>query len=134
MKNLSAFSSIQRKWPAWIAGVFYLAVAAPASAEAASRPCAEDAARLCKDVPKGGGKIANCLREHKDELSPACRDRVAAAKQKARAAKEACHNDAQKFCKDTEPGKGRIAQCLKQHEAELSQDCRKHLGRTGSQK
>jgi hypothetical protein len=35
-----------------------------------------------------------------------------------------CKADREKFCKDAQPGKGAIFQCLKQHEAELSDSCK----------
>jgi len=37
-----------------------------------------------------------------------------------------CAADVKKFCKDAKPGGGRIMQCMKQHEAELSQACKDH--------
>lgn len=44
-----------------------------------------------------------------------------------------CKADREKFCKDAQPGKGAIFQCLKQHEAELSDSCKaavlQHRGR-----
>lgn len=35
-----------------------------------------------------------------------------------------CKADVEKFCKDVKPGEGRIIDCLKAHEAELSADCK----------
>jgi hypothetical protein len=35
--------------------------------------CADDAQRLCAGVPPGGGRVAACLKEHKDALSDRCK-------------------------------------------------------------
>jgi hypothetical protein len=35
-----------------------------------------DAARLCAGIEPGGGAQMNCLKAHKDELSPACKKKV----------------------------------------------------------
>ena len=40
------------------------------------------------------------------------------------ASADACSKDVDKFCKDVRPGGGRIQTCLKQHEKELSGDCK----------
>lgn len=39
----------------------------------------------------------------------------------------ACRADMKKFCKDVQPGGGRLAMCLKQHESELSTGCRERI-------
>ena len=39
--------------------------------KAVSRPCKDDIQKLCKDVKPGGGRIARCIKEHADQLSPA---------------------------------------------------------------
>lgn len=59
-----------------------LAASLPASAEKGKGPCAEDAAKFCKDVKPGEGRIAACLKEHEKELSKACLDRKALAAEK----------------------------------------------------
>lgn len=40
---------------------------------------------------------------------------------------QACRADAQKHCAGMQPGGGRIAVCLKRHEAKLSADCQAAL-------
>lgn len=35
-----------------------------------------------------------------------------------------CKADREKFCQGVQPGGGRIVQCLKQHESELSDSCK----------
>lgn len=41
--------------------------------------CATDAQRLCAGVQSGGGRIIECLREHKDALSAGCKQAAAQA-------------------------------------------------------
>ncbi len=41
----------------------------------------------------------------------------------------ACRADAQKLCKGVEPGQGRIAQCLKEHEAQVSAECKARIAK-----
>lgn len=59
-----------------------LALSLPAAAEKAKGPCAADAAKFCKDVKPGEGRVAACLKEHEKELSQACVDRKAEASKK----------------------------------------------------
>ena len=39
----------------------------------------------------------------------------------------ACKADAEKLCKDVRPGDGRMARCLKQHEASVSPGCKEAM-------
>jgi hypothetical protein len=101
-----------------------IGVAAAADTPAAKGPCADDIAKYCRDVKPGGGRIARCLKENEKQLSPACKSSIEEFKQKAKEAHQACEADAQKFCKDVKPGQGRIVKCLKEHEKDLSPECR----------
>lgn len=38
--------------------------------------------------------------------------------------REACRPDVERLCKDVKPGGGRIRECLKAHESELSDTCK----------
>lgn len=87
-------------------------------------PCQSDIKNLCGPIEPGKGGIARCLKEHEDKISDECRHRIEDAKQKLTQAKEACREDAEKFCKDIQPGEGKIVRCLKEHEASLSEKCR----------
>lgn len=59
-----------------------LAASLPVSAEKGKGPCAEDAAKFCKDIKPGEGRIMACLKEHEKELSKACLDRKALSAEK----------------------------------------------------
>jgi hypothetical protein len=104
--------------------VLALGVIAVQDVPAAQGPCADDVAKYCKDVKPGGGRLAKCLKENEKQLSPACRSSIEDSKKKAAEAHQACEADARKFCKDVKPGEGRIVRCLKEHEKDLSPECR----------
>jgi hypothetical protein len=91
--------------------------------------CADEIEKFCKDVEPGGGRIAKCLAEHKNDLSPSCQERTKEVRKKMRGIHEACQDDVQKFCYDVQPGEGRIAKCLKEHKSEMSSECKEELAR-----
>jgi hypothetical protein len=129
MKNGTVFSGIQMNWFAVLAGVFCLSIATGVSAAQNARPCADDAAKLCKGV-QGKQQVAQCLKEHSNDLSPACKENIAKMKEKVEDFKQACKDDAEKLCKGTKPGGGKIVQCLKQHEDQLSAACKEAMPQT----
>jgi cysteine rich repeat protein len=63
---------------ALIAGV-PCAMSAEPNALMINKACGPDLQRLCPDVKPGGGRIAECIRENVDKLSPACREAVKTA-------------------------------------------------------
>ena len=83
--------------------------------------CKPDAEKLCNGVKPGQGRVASCLMEHQDQLSDACRDKIAQSE-----SRHPCMKDMQRLCQGVQPGQGRMMQCMKQHEAELSPECRAH--------
>jgi hypothetical protein len=127
MKTKSVSSDVSMKWLAVFTGVLCLSIATVASAEETVMPCMDDAAKLCKGVQQGEGRVARCLKEHANELSPACKENIGKMKEEIKEVAEACKDDAAKVCKGVEPGQGRILRCLKQHESELSPACKAKL-------
>ncbi len=59
-----------------------LAFAQPAAAmdEQVVMYCKEDVARLCAGVQPGGGRILQCLKAHKEEMSVGCAQGLATMK------------------------------------------------------
>ena len=89
--------------------------------------CKADYEKFCKDVKPGQGRIAQCMKQHEAEFSPACKDQLNAEKERRGDFVKACKPDAEKFCKGIAPGEGRIYRCLKANEAQLSPDCTAHF-------
>lgn len=64
-----------------------LAQQPPASSGPATKPaasalqqaCADDVKKFCPDVQPGDGRIMQCLRPHRAELSPGCKQAAMAA-------------------------------------------------------
>ncbi|HET8869331.1 MAG TPA: cysteine rich repeat-containing protein [Aquabacterium sp.] len=44
--------------------------------------CKADVEQFCKDVKPGEGRLAACLKEHKEEVSQPCKDAVKSAAEK----------------------------------------------------
>ncbi len=96
-------------------------------------PCSEDIAKFCKDVKPDMRAIMDCLEEHENELSDACKDYEATlggtrveSREKTRQYKaflQACKEEASKFCKDVNPANDGIEKCLDEHAGNLSTPC-----------
>ena len=87
-------------------------------------PSADDVQKFCKDVQPGAGRIARCLKEHEADLSHACKRQMAEVKNRVHEFREACEDDVLRLCAGVKPGGGRIIKCLKEHESELSAECK----------
>jgi hypothetical protein len=104
-----------------LAALFWVSLPDPS---ANAWPCQEEIQKFCKDVKPGGGRVNQCLRKHEAEISTECREARLEMKEKVRGTLEACEEDRRKFCSGVAGGKARIARCMKEHEAELSPECR----------
>ena len=115
-----------------ILALVLLCVSAGGRAYAAEQelPCAQEIAKYCKEVKAGGGRILNCLNEHQNELSDSCKIKLEESKKRLMEAQQACAGDMEKFCKNVQPGGGRILKCLREHTQELSHACRKITEKT----
>lgn len=94
--------------------------------------CKTDVDKLCSDVTPGEGRIVSCLRSKEDRLSPSCKKawssanaRISERMDKAEVAfRKECGSDVQKYCSNVPSGRGRILDCLSQHEDDLSGSCK----------
>lgn len=93
--------------------------------------CKADREKFCKEIKKGDHKaMHSCMASHEAELSGACKAHRTELREKSRDIKKACKADYKKLCKEVKPGQGRIIQCLKSKEAELSGACKEALANT----
>ena len=89
--------------------------------------CMADAKKFCSDIPPGAGRVAVCVQQHEAELSQTCRAHLQQVRARFNEVKEACRDDAAKFCSNVPPGRGRVAVCLHEHVGDLSNACRAQL-------
>lgn len=100
---------------------------APTKKKAAVDPCKGDAAKFCKGVKPGEGRIIACLAQKPEQLSDSCKKMVMRNPPKAAAAvKDPCAADLDKFCKGIDEKESALG-CLRQHQMECSAECRKLL-------
>lgn len=69
-----------------LVGALGLAVSHPVQAQSpaadvARAACSGDLQQLCAGVPSGGGRLIACLKEHRDQVSPGCKQAIMAARQ-----------------------------------------------------
>lgn len=95
-----------------------------------SGACHADVQRLCHAAKGTPGGVGSCLREHLDELAPACREQIQARSGRMRGTgarvRAACRTEMAELCDGMQPGPVLVS-CLRQHEAQLSKGCREWL-------
>lgn len=90
--------------------------------QGAMRACGGDAARLCADVVPGDGRIAQCLLDQEDQLSPECHTFVTRTRA-MNGTVLACAADTQRYCSDVPLGGGRVVRCLESKRNLISLEC-----------
>jgi len=103
----------------------------PRLAGAADPACLADIKQFCADVPVGGGRVQDCLKEHEAKISAACRARVDDLQREAAMIDASCRWDIGRFCSDLNPGGGRIMSCLENNKVALSPACLNLLNNMG---
>lgn len=87
---------------------------------AAGAGCQAEAEKLCKDQRP----LMKCLREHQADLSPGCSAYLAFFEQIP-----SCVSDAQRLCPTDKPSGAAVISCLRTRQSDLSDDCRKEIGK-----
>ena len=109
-----------------IVAVSFLTIAVTSSVVLAQQgtiaACISDVDAHCAGSKQGEG-LAACIKTRFKDFSLACQ----LALVKARAVRKACGADVKKNCADIRPGGGRIETCLKDHFADVSDQCRETI-------
>ena len=93
--------------------------------------CADDIEKYCKEIKPGGGRLLNCLKAHEKELSASCCAKIGELQGIITECEQACLGDIARFCKEVQPGGGRILKCLRGRDKELSPSCSAKLEMIG---
>ncbi len=114
------------------------AIAQEGPVETITKGCQPELENFCSEVTPGEGRVLACLYAHGDQLSGACEFALydaAAQLERAVAAlsyvANECDADLDKLCSGVAVGEGRLAQCLKDNESEVSSRCIKALEDVG---
>jgi len=127
-------------WP--IAALLLVAgVSAGAAEPAVTRviaACKVELQLFCDKVTPGNGRLLACLYANEDQLSVTCDYHLLSTAGELRDLMDelsrvgaACKADIQKLCIGVETGKGRVARCLRIHQAKVSTGCLDAIDATG---
>jgi hypothetical protein len=134
-----------------LAACLAFGVSAAAFAQTTATPaqganvCRAEIERVCgAQKAQGREAVRACVQQNRSQFSQACQDQMAKKaqgrdnrgekKKGQRQAAEACRADVQRLCANVQPGEGRIMQCLKQNQAQLSQPCKDAAAQAGQKK
>jgi hypothetical protein len=104
-----------------------LAALVSAGSARAEDPCLGDVERFCAGIPRGGGRIAACLKANEAQVTPACKAHLATVRRKVQEVGEACGDDVRSYCADVQPGQGNVLRCLAANRQSLAPQCQELL-------
>lgn len=121
------------------AGVFLLTGSVllaqnPAAPQSVKNACEADIQKFCVGIQHGRGRVYRCLKKNEASLEASCKAQLDAARARMKEAFKDCEDDVMKFCADVPKGKGRIQQCLKANEENLSMACRDRVQKAEDRK
>ena len=100
--------------------------------------CTPEIEAYCSQVTPGDGRLLACFYAHEDKLSGRCNWALyeGAAQLEQFAASlthvaNACWDDALEHCAEVEMGEGRVASCLLERKAQVSEGCSQAMDDTG---
>ena len=96
-----------------------------AGAQSAQQACAGDIQKFCAGVQQGEGRVARCLRENQQKLSPPCQNGMRAAESLMKEVVMACEDDLHRYCAGAAPGTAK--DCLRTNFRALSMGCKREL-------
>lgn len=98
----------------------------PVHAQLKKGVCKEYIDKFCYKTGPSPGLILACLKEHENQLSPACKANCEAIREKAKNIMTACKDDIKTHCAAPQLAEGRIVKCLKNAKG-LSTKCQTAL-------
>jgi len=102
--------------------------------------CETDLQNYCSQVTPGNGRLLHCMAAHEDKISGQCEYafyQAATLLEQLSVAinylAQECKIDIDIHCSDVEVGDGKILACLAEHDAEVSESCKKAVSDTVSE-
>lgn len=106
--------------------------------ERVTKACESEVQTYCSQVTPGRGRLLSCLYAHEDKISANCINTLYDGLAMLERAVDLisywvtqCDQDIDKFCATTEMGQGRIARCLLDNKASLSERCTSAIDEVG---
>ena len=114
------------------------AIAQSTIVEKVTKACENETKSYCSQVTPGRGRLLSCLYAHEDKLSAQCINTLYDGLAMLERAVDSisywvtqCDQDIDTFCAATEMGAGRIARCLLDNKADLSERCTSAIDEVG---